>query len=140
MRSGDHRVGGRGVSPHVFGLVASMKASTSLGGERFGEQVALREVASQATQGRRLGRLFDAFGDGTESEGVGEVDDELAERGVGRSGGETVDEALVDLQDVDRESGGGSSVKSSRCRSHRSRVARPGLSVLAGAARPCRRL
>src|SRR5207237_8748195 len=61
------------------------------------------EVASEPAQGHRLFGFLDAFGDGAEPECVGEVDDELAERRLGRTRGETVDEALVDLQHANGE-------------------------------------
>src|SRR4051812_39056274 len=87
------RIGGLRVLPRLLGLRRSYERINLGGRERMGEQVALGEVTSEATQSLRLFGLFDAFGDGAEPEGVCEVDDELAERGLGWSGGEAVDEA-----------------------------------------------
>jgi len=48
-----------------------------VGGHRLGEQVTLDVVTTQSVKGRELVRMLDAFGNGVEPQGGGDVEDAL---------------------------------------------------------------
>ena len=73
------------------------------GGTRAAKEVALPEVAAKFREERRLGRMFDAFGDHDKVAAVRHFDDR-ADLGDGPPRpGEPVDKALVDLDRGERE-------------------------------------
>jgi hypothetical protein len=73
-----------------------------VGLDRSGEEVALPEVAAELLQRLELLAALDALGDDVHAEPLRELDDRLEDR-RGLPHAEAVDEAAVDLQDVDRE-------------------------------------
>jgi hypothetical protein len=89
---------------------------------RTGPEVALRQVALERGQlTRSLGRL-DAFSNGGQAEASSEIDrrhDQCTILIVGRN---PDDEALVDLEEIDRQNAAGWRAMSSRFRSRRSRT------------------
>ena len=81
--SPEHLLGGMGVQGHA-------------------EVVALGGAAAQGAQALGLFLALDPFGDGHQTQGLGDLDDGLGQAGrvvIGQRG----DERAVDLEDVDRE-------------------------------------
>src|SRR5690606_15029316 len=96
--------------PAAPGLNARVRAGRRLvdllGRERAREVVALTECAAQLEQSRPLRLGFDAFGHDVHVEGAAEAEDGASEGGVVaplRANAQLVDERLVDLQHVHRE-------------------------------------
>ena len=73
------------------------------GVHRPGEVEALGAVAAHPDQALDLGLRLDALGDRRRLQAVGELDDAAGERLGSDVVGDLVDEALVDLDDLDRE-------------------------------------
>src|SRR5512132_2447083 len=71
--------------------------------QRDGEVVALAQLAIEHAQPLELLHGLDALGDRLQAHPVPELDDGPRQRAVGRAARDGVDEALVDLQRVDRE-------------------------------------
>src|SRR3954462_15590077 len=78
-------------------------AADLLGRARHLEQVALTEVAAQRREHLALVGPLDALRDGLEMERPGDVQDRADERFGVVLAAQPLDEAAVDLQDVDRE-------------------------------------
>ena len=74
-----------------------------VGGDGWGVEVALDVGASELGEGVGLFGVFDAFGDGFEFEGLGELEDGFDDPFAFVVAGEVVDEAFVDFEDVDGE-------------------------------------
>ena len=72
-------------------------------GQRVGEVVALPALAAEPLEQLQLIGVLDAFGDAPQAEGPAHPQHGVHEHGAIRMGVDAVDEALVDLQDVDRE-------------------------------------
>ena len=72
-------------------------------GHRPAEQISLGRVTPERAQVRELGVGFDTLGDDMEPERVTELDDSADDRGLLGAAAHPGDEALVDLQRVDRE-------------------------------------
>jgi hypothetical protein len=72
-------------------------------GQRLGEVVALPELAAQLAQLLELLGALDPLGDRLQPHAAPQLDDRTRQRAVLAAARDGVDEALVDLQRVDRE-------------------------------------
>src|SRR5919197_1933098 len=86
---------GGDLAPQIRGELAAL--------QRLGEVIALPELAAQPAQLLELLGALDALGDRLQAHPAAELDDRARQRAVLRAAGDRVDEALVDLQRVDRE-------------------------------------
>ncbi len=72
-------------------------------GQRSGEIIALHDGAAERFEMVELGLSFDPFGDGGHSQRCSQADYRCRYGGVDRVRVQPLDEAAVDLDDVDRE-------------------------------------
>ena len=104
--------------------VPSRNLVTGFGARGLGKQIALAIAAAERDELRALIGVLDAFGDRVQLECRRQPDDRARQRRVAAVLRNLRDERPVDLQNVDRETLQIAEIRSSRCRSRRSRDAR----------------